>query len=77
VFVDEQVREAALIMDPAFLEKLLWGGKAVGLRVDLERARPTAVRALVRQAYAHQVAARPVRAARNAAPARPRSGHAR
>jgi hypothetical protein len=72
VFVDEQVREVALIMDPAFLEKLLWGGKAVGLRVELERARPAAVKALVRQAYAHKAATRSARATRNAAPARPR-----
>ena len=51
VFVSEAVREPALAMDPAFLDKLLWGGKVVGLRVALAGARPAVVKSLVRQAY--------------------------
>ncbi len=44
VFVNEQQRETALALHPAFVEKLLWGGKVVGLRVSLEKARPAVVR---------------------------------
>ena len=43
VFVSEAVREPALAMDPAFLDKLLWGDKVVGLRVALAGARPAVV----------------------------------
>ena len=48
VFVDEEDRERALAMYPEWAEKLLWGGKARGLRITLAAA---AVKALVRQAY--------------------------
>ncbi len=34
-----------------FTEKLLWGGKVVGVRVALRSARPAAVKDLVKQAW--------------------------
>jgi hypothetical protein len=51
VFVGEEDRERALAMYPQWTEKLLWGGKVVGLRVRLAGAVPSAVNALVRRAY--------------------------
>jgi hypothetical protein len=54
VFVSEQDRELALAAYPAFTEKLLWGGKVVGVRVALGKASAAAVKALVRQAYEHK-----------------------
>lgn len=55
VFVAEQAREQALAMYPAFTEKLLWGSKALGVRVALERATPSAVKSLVLQAWRSKV----------------------
>ena len=55
VFVGEEEREQALAIYPEFIEKLLWGGKVVGLRVVLESARPTVVRSLVSKAYETRV----------------------
>jgi hypothetical protein len=52
VFVPEQEREMALALAPAFLEKLLWGGKVRGLRVLLAEAKPAVVERLIRQAWA-------------------------
>ena len=51
VFVPEALREPALAMYPDFLEKLTWGGKVVGLRVQLPAAAPAVVKQLVRQAW--------------------------
>ncbi len=51
VFVGEEDRERALAMYPEWAEKLLWGGKAVGLRVTLASASAPAVKALVAKAY--------------------------
>jgi hypothetical protein len=51
VFVGEEDRERALAMTPEWAEKLLWGGKARGLRIALAAAPATAVKALVRRAY--------------------------
>lgn len=55
VFVDEEDRERALAMTPEWAEKLLWGGKARGLRITLATAPAAAVKALVRQAYETRV----------------------
>lgn len=55
VFVGEEDREQALAMYPAFLEKLFWGSKVMGLRVDLAHATPAVVRALVVKAYETRV----------------------
>ena len=40
--------------EPAFIEKLIWGGKAVGVRVVLVAARPTVVKALLRAAWSRK-----------------------
>ena len=62
VFVAETEREIALAVDGAFVEKLFWGSKALGLRVALAKAPPARVRALVLQAYSNKMA-KPKRAA--------------
>lgn len=54
VFVTEVEREQALAFYPEFLEKLLWGGKVVGLRVTLPSARPEVVNELIGKAWAHK-----------------------
>jgi hypothetical protein len=51
VFVDEQGREVALALYSEFVEKLLWGGKVVGLRVSLKVANASVVKSLVMDAY--------------------------
>ena len=51
VFVSETDREQALALYPEFVEKLLWGGKAVGLRIALAAAKPAVVKALVTKAW--------------------------
>lgn len=51
VFVRDDVREMALSLYPAFLEKLVWGGKVCGIRVRLAVASPTVVNRLVREAW--------------------------
>ena len=56
VFVAETDRETALAVDGAFVEKLFWGSKALGLRVALATAPPARVQALVLQAYANKMA---------------------
>ena len=52
VFVPEQEREIALALQPECLEKLLWGGKVVGVRVLLSQAKPAQVNRLITQAWA-------------------------
>lgn len=54
VFVDEEQREAALAIEPGFLEKLHWGKQVLGLRVTLARAKPKFVESLLRQAWARK-----------------------
>lgn len=54
IFVDEQQRELALAVHGAFVEKLWWGGKVVGLRVSLADADADVVDELVRQAWARK-----------------------
>jgi YjbR len=51
VFVDEQAREVALALYSEFIEKLLWGGKVVGVRVSLKAAKLGVVKSLVADAY--------------------------
>ena len=51
VFVSEQQREQAFAMYPAFADKLLWGGKVVGVRVTLALAPSSVVKSLVRHAW--------------------------
>jgi hypothetical protein len=56
IFVNEELRESAVVMYPEFVEKLLWGGKVVGLRVDLHSAKASVVKSLVENAYNTRVA---------------------
>lgn len=65
VFLSETDRELALAAYPEFTEKLLWGGKVVGIRVALAQAKSAVVNAMVRQAYDHK-SAKPARASRAA-----------
>jgi len=51
VMVGELAREPALAMHPEFVEKLFWGQKLVGLRVDLGKAESTVVSDLLKQAW--------------------------
>jgi hypothetical protein len=51
VFVEEDDRDRALAMYPEWTQKLMWGSKARGLRVFLDAASPSAVKALVSKAY--------------------------
>jgi hypothetical protein len=51
VFVDDDERERALALQPDCTEKLLWGGKVVGLRVSLAAAPAAFVRQLLAQAW--------------------------
>jgi hypothetical protein len=51
VFVDEETRETAIALEPAFLEKLFWGKKVCGLCVMLADARPRVVESLLTQAW--------------------------
>lgn len=51
VFLAEEDRERALALYPGWAEKLLWGGKAMGLRITLAQAPASAVKALVSRAH--------------------------
>jgi hypothetical protein len=51
VFVNETSREQALSLYPEFAEKLFWGGKVCGIRIQLASAKPAAVKDLVRSAW--------------------------
>jgi len=53
-FVDVQQRDTALALEPDVLERLLWGGKVVGLRVFLPHADPPLNKLLIRQAWARK-----------------------
>ena len=51
VFVVEEQRELALLLAPELIEKLLWGEKAVGLRIRLAKAKPALVKQLITHAW--------------------------
>jgi hypothetical protein len=51
VFVGDEEREEALAQDPRSVEKLFWGGKVVGLRITLSKAKPEIVTDLLRHAW--------------------------
>ena len=51
LFVSAGDRELALAAAPEFLETLLWGKRAVGLRVSLAKAKPKMVNELLAQAW--------------------------
>jgi hypothetical protein len=54
IFVGEQQRELAPALHGDFVEKLWWGGKVVGLRVNLADADPDVIDELVGQAWARK-----------------------
>ncbi|HUP97765.1 MAG TPA: MmcQ/YjbR family DNA-binding protein [Usitatibacter sp.] len=51
VFVDDDAREQALELHQDFVEKLWWGKKVVGLRVQLAAAQPAVVKRLLENAW--------------------------
>jgi hypothetical protein len=51
VFVSEPHREPAIAMHGDYVSKLLWGGKVVGLRIELPQAEPDVVKELVTLAW--------------------------
>lgn len=55
VFVTEEQREMALALETDRLEKLLWGGKVVGLRVELAKAPVAFVKRLLDLAWLYKV----------------------
>ena len=59
VFVDEEDRERMVRIDPEAYERLSWGRKVVGLRVNLDRARRADVEALLRTAWQRKLPKRP------------------
>jgi hypothetical protein len=61
LFPSEAERERALAMYPEFAQKLLWGGKVVGIRVTLARANTAAVRSLLLLSWQHKEASAPKR----------------
>jgi hypothetical protein len=56
LFVPEEKREPALAMHPELATKLLWGGKVVGLRIELPRAPVGVVNDLIKSAWESKVA---------------------
>jgi hypothetical protein len=59
VFVDEEDRDRMVRLDSQTYEKLRWGSKGVGLRVDLDRARREDVAALLGIAWQRKLPGRP------------------
>jgi hypothetical protein len=51
LFLAETAREQALVLHDAFVDKLSWGGKVVGVRVALAGADAKVVRALLARAW--------------------------
>ncbi|WP_374585863.1 MmcQ/YjbR family DNA-binding protein [Pseudoduganella sp.] len=54
VFIPEARREEVLALHSGFAEKLLWGGRVVGVRLQLAAADAATVKQLVREAWAHK-----------------------
>jgi len=51
VFVGDEHREPVLGMYPGCVEKVVWGGKVVGLRLDLAKAPSAVVRDLLKAGW--------------------------
>ncbi|HEU5468248.1 MAG TPA: hypothetical protein VFU77_03010 [Steroidobacteraceae bacterium] len=58
VFVDEEDRDRMVRLQPGAYEKLGWGRKVVGLRVDLGRAKREDVLRLLRVAWQRKLGKR-------------------
>lgn len=69
VFVGDEARDQAIAMYPEFVEKLMWGKKALGVRVTLEKADAAAVKRLVRLAWENKAPRALVAVAPTAGPA--------
>jgi hypothetical protein len=54
IFVSEEEREMALAMESEFIEKLFWGGKVSGLRINIARAKSGVVNGLLTQAWSRK-----------------------
>jgi hypothetical protein len=54
VFVEEEQRQLAIALEPESMEKLLWGDKVVGLRIELAKARAPLVERLLEQAWSRK-----------------------
>jgi hypothetical protein len=58
VFLGDDERERALALAPGVVNKLMWGGKVVGVRILLAQARPPLVRELLTQAWRRKAPSR-------------------
>lgn len=56
VFLPWDKQDEVVALYPSFIEKLFWGSKALGVRVNLALAAPAVVRTLVALAYETRVA---------------------
>lgn len=56
VFIGEEDREPVLSMHPEWAQKLVWGSKVLGVRIQLAAAPAALVKALVLKAYETRVA---------------------
>jgi hypothetical protein len=54
IFVANEDRELALLMEPGVIEKLWWGGKVRGLRITLHSAKVPIVAGLLKKAWLHR-----------------------
>jgi hypothetical protein len=54
IFVEEQQREAAILTEPAAVEKLWWGSKVRGVRVLLAKANSEVVSELLYSAWSRK-----------------------
>jgi hypothetical protein len=54
LFPTETDREQAFALYPDCVEPLLWGGKVVGLRLQLAAVTPPVAKALLRQSWRHK-----------------------
>jgi hypothetical protein len=62
VFVDDEAVRAAVRADPKTFEELWWGKKLAGVRVNLQKAKPAAVRELLELSWRRKAPKRSVAA---------------
>jgi len=54
IFIPDESRDEVLELYSSFAEKLLWGSKVLGVRVELAKADAAVVKRLVKQAWEHK-----------------------
>lgn len=54
IFIPEERREEVLELYSSFAEKLLWGSKVLGVRVELAKADTAVVKRLVKDAWEYK-----------------------